>query len=273
MSKLEIGVLAHLSADPQKDLRKVANLGLNNCQVCTWNPELWTPQIGQKLLGAAREFGIRITTQWTGYPGPKVWNFIKGPTTIGLVPREYRQQRLEVLKKGAEFAASLKLPSITTHAGFIPEDPNDPEFAGTVAALKELAIHCKGLGIELWFETGQETPVVLLRTFEHIGTDNLGVNLDPANLILYGKGNPVDSLDVFGKYIRGVHAKDGLYPTNGSELGKETPIGKGRVDFQALIAALKKLGYSGPLTIEREIEGDQQVRDIKESIAYLQAMC
>ncbi|KYH38344.1 MAG: hypothetical protein AYL31_011640 [Candidatus Bathyarchaeota archaeon B26-1] len=90
---------------------------------------------------------------------------------------------------------------------------------------------------------------------------------------MYGKANPVDALDIIGTYVRGVHAKDGEYPTNGRELGKEKPIGEGRVDFPALISKLKALGYRGALTIEREISGPQQIEDIKRAKAYLEALC
>ena len=92
--------------------------------------------------------------------------------------------------------------------------------------------------------------------------DNVGVNLDPANLILYGKANPVDALDTIGTYVRDVHAKDGCYPTDGRALGRETALGEGQVNFPALIAKLKTLGYDGPVTVEREIDGEQQIADI-----------
>ena len=112
----------------------------------------------------------------------------------------------------------------------------------------------------------------MLRCFEQVGTDNLGVNLDTANLILYGKANPVDALDVFGKYVRNLHAKDGLYPTNGHDLGTEMPVGQGKVDFPSLFQKLHALGYDGVVTIEREISGEQQTKDIMEAKAYLQAV-
>jgi sugar phosphate isomerase/epimerase len=102
-----------------------------------------------------------------------------------------------------------------------------------------------------------------------MGLDNVGVNLDPANLVLYGKANPVDSLDVFGQYVEGMHAKDGLYPTNGRELGKEVPLGEGKVDFPVLIERLKGYGFKGPITIEREISGGQQIIDIRKGIELL----
>src|SRR5262249_34214455 len=129
-------------------------------------------------------------------------------------------------------------------------------------ALRYLVRDFQQMGCNFLFETGQETPVTLLRTIEDIGLPNVGINLDPANLVLYGKANPVDALDTIGRFVRGVHAKDGLYPTTGGALGLEVPLGQGKVDFPRLLERLLALGYTGALTIEREIEGDEQTRDI-----------
>jgi sugar phosphate isomerase/epimerase len=104
-----------------------------------------------------------------------------------------------------------------------------------------------------------------LRTIQDVGTDNLGINLDPANLLMYGKANPLDALDLIGPYVRGVHAKDGEYPTNGRELGLEKPLGAGRVNFPLLIPRLKALGYTGAITIEREVSGPAQVEGIEQA--------
>jgi sugar phosphate isomerase/epimerase len=155
--------------------------------------------------------------------GPAEWNFSRGPVTLGLVPEAYRAERVEALKRWADFAANIGAPAIITHCGFIPENLTDPEYPPVVDAIREAAEHCAARGLGFWFETGQETPVVLLRTIERVGTGNLGINLDPANLILYGKGNPIDALDVLGPYIKNVHVKDGFYPTDGSRLGREVP--------------------------------------------------
>lgn len=164
----------------------------------------------------------------------------------------------------------LGITDVATHMGFIPENPRDPNYAGFLNATRVIADHLKGNNQYLLFETGQETPVAMLRVFEDSGCENLGVNLDTANLILYGKANPVDALDVFGKYVRNLHAKDGLYPTNGHDLGKEVRIGEGKVDFPKLFARLKELGYDGPVTIEREITGEEQLKDIMDAKEYLE---
>jgi len=273
MSTLKIGVVVPLTADPQAEMKKVADLGLASCQVTSWTPGAWTDEAGNELIAAADGCGVEISAFWAGYTGPCVWDFIDGPATIGLVPPEFRSRRVEELKRAARFAAKFNLPAIVTHVGFIPDDPNDPKFDGTVEALKLIAGSCAELGVEFWFETGQETPVTLLRTIERVATGNLGINLDAGNLILYGKANPVDSLDVFGRYVRGVHAKDGLYPTDGTSLGREAPLGEGKVDFPALIGRLKELGFAGALTIEREISGDQQIEDIRKGIELLRPLC
>jgi len=121
-----------------------------------------------------------------------------------------------------------------------------------------------------YIRKGEGTPVVLLRTIERVGMDNIGVNLDPANLIMYGKGNPVDALDVIGPYVRNVHVKDGLYPTNGDRLGHEVRVGEGKVNFPAFLSRLSDIGFAGELIIEREISGAEQDRDIRDTIRYLQ---
>jgi sugar phosphate isomerase/epimerase len=121
-------------------------------------------------------------------------------------------------------------------------------------------------------ETGEETPIATLRMIQDVGTGNVFVNLDTANLILCGKGNPVDALDVFGHLVRGIHAKDGLFPTDPRNFGKEVPIGKGKVDFPVLLRRLKQVNYEGAITIEREIEGAQQTADILQSKLFLQEL-
>jgi L-ribulose-5-phosphate 3-epimerase len=272
MSSIQLGVLVRLEEGPSAALQKVHELGFPTCQVSTARGQPPDDKLAQLLRAAAARFGVEITTIWAQLPGRHVWDFLEGPATIGLVPVATRRERVSVLKASADFARKVGAPSITTHVGFIPENPGDPAYPPVVEALREVAVHCAGLGLQFWFETGQETPITLLRTIEDIGTDNLGINLDPANLLMYGKANPVDALDIFGSYVRGVHAKDGEYPTNGRALGVEKPLGEGRVNFPVLIAKLQSLGYTGALTIEREISGPQQIADIRRGSQRLAAI-
>lgn len=202
-----------------------------------------------------------------------MWDFLEGPLTLGLVPLEFRAQRIKEVCEGADYAHKLGIKDVITHMGFIPENPNDPLFHSFCITARMIAGHLKQNGQYLLFETGQETPVTLLRCFEKIEMDNLGVNLDTANLILYGKANLVDALDTIGKYVRYIHAKDGCYPTTGYDLGIETRIGEGRVDFRALLVKLHELGHDSWVTIEREIEeGSRQLQDVLDARAYLKSI-
>src|ERR1700692_2376430 len=214
-----------------------------------------------RLRQALEKHQIEATSLVVGGPGKEVWDFYQGPLTIGLVPRNTRAARIAHIKKASDFAKQCGIPAVQTHCGFIPENPNDEAYGETVTAMREVAGYCKRNGQNFRYETGQETPITLVRAIQDVGLDNVGVNFDAANLILYGKANPVDAVEVLGPYIQGVHAKDGLYPTDPKKLCKEAPIGEGMVNFP-VDRQLKKIGYRSPLTIEREISGEKQTADI-----------
>lgn len=271
---MKIGVCVNFNKidDMSKKFKNLKAEGFDNCQLISWKPELWTDKNLEIIKNLTEENGITISAFWCGWEGPCVWNFYDGQITLGLVPPEYRTMRIKNLCDGADFAHRLGVKNVVTHMGFIPENPNDPQFAPFCVAVRQVAEHLKKNGQYLLFETGQETPVTMLRCFEKVGMDNLGVNLDTANVILYGKANPVDALDVFGKYVMNIHAKDGLYPTNGHDLGSEVRIGDGKVDFKALFKKLKELGYDSYVTIEREIDGKQQTEDIRYAKKYLESI-
>jgi L-ribulose-5-phosphate 3-epimerase len=269
---MKLGVLIPLTDHVEVEFKKVHELNIPSCQLNCWDQNRFTQETALRVKTASQQYHIEISAVWCGWEGPAVWDFLEGPLTLGLVPAAFRHERLKILMKGADFTAQLGVKNIITHVGFIPENPNDAEYRSLVAALRYLVGYCRNYGLNFLFETGQETPVTLLRTIEDIGLDNVGINLDPANLILYGKANPVDALDVFGKYVIGMHAKDGLYPTTGRQLGEEVPLGQGKVNIRGLVARLKEIGYDGPLTIEREISGEQQVHDIRMAKALLEQL-
>ena len=261
MYNLSIGVIVQLEDVLEKGAESLFELGLDTCQLACWHPSCYTKENAEKVKAIFKD-KMNIVSFWAGWTGPIEWNFINGPSTLGIVPEEYRQNRIEELKQGADFAHLLGIKDVITHLGFIPENPKDRNYLGTVEAVREIALHCEKKGQYFDFETGQETPITMMRLIEDVGLPNLGVNLDPANLLLYGKANPVDAVSIFKNKVRGIHVKDGQYPTNGKELGKETAVGEGLVNFHLLIKGLHSYGYNGPLIIEREISGAQQKEDI-----------
>ena len=273
MYNLKIGVIETIQDILEMGVSKLELVGLTEIQLNCWRIDLCTEENARKIKDL---FGDKYTISgiWGGWNvGPTVWNFVDGPQTIGLVPREWRQSRMEGLKKVMDFAHHLNVKTVTTHMGFMPENPNTIEYREILDCLYELCSYADKYGILFCFETGQETPTTLLRAIQDMekrGLHNLRINLDPANLLLYGKGNPLDALDVFGQYVVGIHVKDGDYPTDGDNLGSEYKVGTGRVNFEVLISKLQKLGYQGPLTIEREISGEQQIKDILDTINFLE---
>lgn len=269
---MKIGTIIHFKGDIENFKEKLAFLveaGLESFQLDCWDPELLTDENADLIRAAAEEAGVEISALWCGYSGPRKWNFTEGPTTLGLVPPKYRHQRTRDLIRGCAFAERLGTKDIVSHFGFIPVDPASSLYRGTLAAIKRVGVEAKRRGLHVLFETGQETPITLMRVIADSGLDNFGINLDPANLILYGMANPLDAAEMFGSLIRGVHGKDGLYPTDPHKLGRETALMQGKVNYPELIRILHEIGYCGSITIEREISGEQQLADIRMASAKL----
>src|SRR5256884_6703813 len=266
---LRLGLIIGIGKDPDAAMAKVRDLGLPTSQVFVDEIE---PDLVGRLRQALEKHQIEATSVVVGGPGKEVWDFYQGPLTIGLVPRETRAARIAHIKNASDFAKRCGIPAVQTHCGFIPENPNDPVYKETVAAMREVAAYCKRNGQNFRYETGQETPITLVRAIQDVGLENQGVNFDLRNLILYGKANPVDAIELLGPYVQGIHAKDGLWPTNPKDLGHEVAIGKGKVDFARIFARLKELDYRGAVTIEREISGPQQAEDVRAAKAYLERL-
>ena len=266
---LRLGLIIGIGKDPDSAMAKVRNLGLPTSQVFM---DEFEPELVKRLRQALEKHQIEATSLVVGGPGKEVWDFYQGPLTIGLVPRETRAARIAHIKKASDFAKQCDIAAVQTHCGFIPENPNDPVYKETIGALREVVGYCKNNGQNFRYETGQETPLTLVRAIQDVGFDNQGVNFDLANLILYGKANPVDAIELLGPYVQGIHAKDGMWPTNPKELGQEVPIGKGKVDFPRIIERLKQLNYRGAVTIEREISGPKQVEDVRDAKMYLEKL-
>jgi L-ribulose-5-phosphate 3-epimerase len=271
---MKIGTMVHFSKREgfEDKIRRMVSLGFDSFQLCSWACDSWTDENADFLAEIFLRYNVLVTAFWCGWSGPQVWDFYDGPKTLGLLPKKWRDERVQNLCDGADFAARLHITDVITHIGFIPENPSDPDFLPLCKAVRKVAEHLKANGQNLLFETGQETPAAMLRCFEEVGSSNLFVNLDTANLILYGKANPVDALDTIGKYVRNIHAKDGRYPTDGRSLGEETRIGCGKVDFSALFKKLKALNYDRYVTIEREIDGEGQIQDILFAREYLKSV-
>jgi L-ribulose-5-phosphate 3-epimerase len=270
---MAVGLMIQPAGDAEAAIARVSQLGLMNCFLSLDGYiGHFTPLLAQQLNALLQKYAVVATSAEVVGPGRLVWDFLDGASTIGLVPRETRAARIDALKQTSDFAKMLGIPRLQTHCGFIPENPRDPLYDEVVHAIREVAQYCASNGQDFLMETGQETPTTLARAFQDVNQPNLGIGFDTANLILYGKANPVDAADIIGPHVKSVHAKDGLFPTDPMKLGEEVLIGTGRVDFVQVLTKLRTFGYTGAITIEREISGPQQIEDVRKEKIYLERL-
>ena len=271
LKPMALGLIVSPFGEPEVVFKRVHDLGFSNCFLSLDGYiNGFTPVAASQFKDLLEKYELVATTVEVVGPPPLEWNFMRGPSTIGLVPPGTRAARMDALRQVSDFAKMLGIGQVQTHCGFIPEDPADPLYPQTVEAIRAVATHCRGNGQYFLMETGQETPTTMSRMIRDVALPNLGVGLDTANLILYGKANPVDAVDILGPHVRSVHAKDGRWPTNPSELGEEVLIGKGLVDFKRVFTKLHEVGYTGAITIERETSGPQQIEDVRQEKIYLE---
>jgi len=264
MAKMPLGVMIGVGKVMGGALKRLAEAGFTTMQTSSPPAEyLSEPRFGE-LKSKIAEAGFTVTSVAAVYAGESYADIETVRRTVGLLPPATRASRIQDTKRTADFARALGARNITSHIGYIPADTSDPDYAGLVAALQEicdyLTRHTDGRQ-SFCLETGQETAEALKEFIAEVGRDNLKVNFDPANMIMYGTGDPIEALDVLAPWVAGVHCKDGVWPKGPGQLGEERKLGEGEVGIARFLAKLKEIGYEGPLTIEREIPGEQQIED------------
>lgn len=270
---MELGLMISPFPEPETVIKRVSDLGFGTCFLSLDGYiGKFTPTLAKQMRGLLDKYGVRATAVEVVGPGPLKWNFMQGPSTIGIVPRATRAARIDALRQVSDFTKLLGVGLVQTHCGFMPEDPAEPLYAEAVTAVQTVAKHCAANGQDFLMETGQETPTTMSRMLRDAAQPNLGVGLDTANLILYGKANPVDAVDILGPHVKSIHAKDGRWPTDPDKLGEEVLIGTGLVDFRKVFTKLHRLGYGGAVTIERETSGPQQIADVRQEKTYLEGV-
>ncbi len=262
--ELALGIMAQFHLYPLGALQAVRELNIPTVQA-SYPGTLDNDSGVTAIQDACAQTGIEITTVFCGFAGESYADIPTVEATVGLVPPGTRAERLVVTKRIAAFAHRLGVVRVGAHIGCVPEDNNVPLYAEIVETVQSVCDHLGETGQTFAMETGQETAQSLRRFIEDVNKPNLRVNFDPANMILYGKDEPIPALDLLMPWIDGVHCKDGKWPTQTGQLGEETPLGSGDVDLPRWLARLVELGYRGPLTIEREISGPEQRRDIAEA--------
>ncbi len=235
-----------------------------------YKPETYTRADADIIRCAADKAGITVTAVFAGFRDSYTkWNIYSDYKDAGINSEAYGRGRVEYLKGAAGFVRDLGITDMLIHAGFVANDPFSSEYLHMVDVLRELAEYTEPLGVTVLLEVGGESPITLKRLIEDTGCKNIRVNLDTANLIMYGYGNPVDAIYTLGEYIKSLHIKDGTPPTETKTLGKEVDFGTGFADFRRIFTMLKERGFAGPIIIEREIPDDRAREEILRTKAEL----
>jgi len=274
MSYWPIGVFTSLDDGLGVHLEVVQELGVPTVQIHAPSPALRTPEAAAEFLERCQAAGITVTAVFGGFPGESYASIAETCRTVGLVPEETRAERVTEMKQISDFARLLHCDVVALHLGFVPHDRTLPEYKALVETCRDLLDHVASNGQCLHLETGQETAEHLLQFIEDVDRDNLFINFDPANMILYGTGDPIEALRSVGHLVRSVHCKDGTWaPENerGHAWGQEVPLGQGDVGLERYLRTLWEIGYRGPLTIEREIPQDRakQKADVGQAVDLL----
>ena len=273
MDKWPIGVFTSVDAGLGVKLDVAREVGVRTIQLHAPARETRTAEYAERLQAQLKDLGLALTAVFGGFAGESYADIPTVVNTVGLVPPETRAERLVEMKAISEFARVLDCDVVALHLGFVPHDTQDPLYAQVVEVTRDLCDHCQGNGQSLHLETGQETADELLRFIGDVQRDNLFVNFDPANMIMYGSGEPIEALNKVASYVRSVHCKDATWAERpGEEWGAEVPLGEGQVDMEKYLRALAEMGYDGALTIEREIAEDpvRQQEEIGSAVQLLE---
>jgi len=270
--------------EPLKMIRAVKSLGLR-CGHLGFTGAVDLSNLGEVYKKALADEEFTVTAVFAAYDGESYADIPTVLDTVGFIPPATREAREKRTYEVVDMTAAIGVPIFACHIGFVPEDHTDPVYAPVRDLVRRICDYCAAKGIVFALETGQEPAETLLHFLEDVDRPNLKLNFDPANLILYGTSEPISALKLVGKHVVSVHCKDGNWPdkTKTGTLGTEMPLGEGAVGMGNFVDTLKEIGYTGALTIEREISLDQDmddrhqaklahVDDIKKAVTLLETL-
>lgn len=271
LEDLEIGVMFWAKDDALQTVREVKHFGVRAGQL-GFPGDLPLDGASEKWDRALTNEKFTLATVFCSYTGEDYTDIPAVEATVGLVPEATRPERIARTKAVSDLAKDIGVDAVGCHIGFVPGDPTSKLYAEIRDVTREICDHCGKNGQRFALETGQEPPKVLSQFISDVKRDNLRVNFDPANMILYGTGEPLEALAVLAPYVISVHCKDGDWPDRGNPkaLGEEMPLGEGAVGIDRFVHRLKELDYRGILSIEREeLNAEKRSKDIRNAIKLL----
>jgi L-ribulose-5-phosphate 3-epimerase len=272
LKPMEVGVMFWAERD---HLAEIKSLGVRCGQLGIAGGMDLDQTAGEDWKTALKQEDFTLVTVFAGYNGESYADIPTVQRTVGFIPPETRQEREERTKQVSDFAAVLGVRSIACHVGFVPEDHEHPDYIAVREMVRRICDHAGHHLQTFALETGQEPAATLLSFFKDVDRPNLRVNFDPANMILYGTGDPIEALRLLAPHVVSVHCKDGDWPPQNvpGALGSERPLGKGSVGMERFVNTLKEIKFTGPLNVEREAENqEERIRDIREAVGLLERL-
>jgi L-ribulose-5-phosphate 3-epimerase len=271
LHELEIGLVFWAGTDAQKTLQEVKSFGVRAGQLGIGG-DLPLEGAAERWKAALRAEQFTAVSSICSYIGEDYADIPTVLNTVGLIPKKTRAERIARTKAVSDVSRDLGITRVACHIGFVPEDPHESLYKEVLDVTRDLCDYCAANGQAFTLETGQEPANVLWRFIEDVGRPNLKINFDPANMILYGTGDPIEALGVLAKHVVTVHCKDGDWPdvSKPEALGVERALGEGSVGMERFIHKLKETGYRGVLSIEREeLDVAKRTADIHKAVALL----
>ena len=268
----EVGVMFWAGRDT---LVEIQSLGVQCGQLGVPGDLELTREVAATWNSSFEHAQFPVVTVFAAYNGEQYADIPTVQRTVGFIPKNTRKEREERTYQVIDFAAAIGVKSFACHIGFVPEDTADPDYIDVREMVRRVSDHAAKNKQSFALETGQEPAHVLLGFLKDVGRPNVGINFDPANMILYGTGDPIEALTVLGPQVISVHVKDGDWPKadQPGALGTERPLGQGAVGIPRFVAKLKEIGFRGSLNIEREAENQQErISDIRKAVAFLKSL-
>ncbi|MDX1952591.1 MAG: sugar phosphate isomerase/epimerase family protein [Verrucomicrobiota bacterium] len=254
-------------ASPEELFECIGHTGIRRIQLAL-DPIRENPAVWGRTIDEARRRGFELVSGMFGTMGEDYTTMESIKATGGIVPDHTWQGNWKNIQQIARIAADHGISLVTFHSGFLPHDESDPSFKKILERIAQIADLFHAHQLELGFETGQEDAPTLHAFLTKLNRPNVGVNFDPANMILYDKGDPIEALKILAPFLKQCHVKDAIRTNIPGSWGNEVPVGKGEVDWKSFFNTLQQVGFQGNCCIEREA-GNQRIEDIKTAHSYL----
>jgi sugar phosphate isomerase/epimerase len=256
---LTVGVFYWVSDDAKATVAEIVDLGVEACQLAVTGERKLTPELTGAYRKELAKAGLGVATVFAAYEGERYDDIPTVVRTVGFMPRSTRAARELRTRQVIDFGAALGVGSFGCHVGFVPEDRSDPDYVDVRDVVRRIADYAASCGMTFSLETGQEPAHLLLQFFRDVDRPNVKINFDPANMILYGSGEPIEAFRLLAPHVVSIHGKDGDWPdpAKPGALGTERPLGSGSVNIAEFVRAVRESGFVGTINVESGVHGDE----------------